>query len=126
MARLSLISWWRRRHRGPWHVSSIVYEADLIPRHLPSTEAVLVGTASNLKWVVFDCPCGRGHRIMLNLSSSRWPRWTVHRESPLTLWPSVDVVVDNERCHYVIDNGRVDWVRNLYAMANGPYREVGR
>lgn len=113
MARLSLTRWWwwrRRRRQGPWRVTTIVAEADQIPDVIPTYGAALVRSDGTAKWLVFDCPCGTGHRIILNLDCRRWPKWSVASESPLTLRPSVDVDLDERRCHYVIRHGHVTWI----------------
>ena len=47
-----------------------VDEADEVPAELPRNNAVLVGTVKT-KWIVFDCPCQTGHRIMLNVDHSK-------------------------------------------------------
>ena len=43
-----------------------VAEGDEVPDLIPVRRAFLVGAPSNWKWLVFDCPCGAGHRIVLN------------------------------------------------------------
>jgi hypothetical protein len=113
MARLSFRRWWHSRRPGPWRVALVVPEADHVPNEIPPNGAVLIRSGSALKWLAFDCPCGRGHRVMLNLDSSCWPCWQVEAEAPLTLWPSVDVVINSRRCHYVIFHGRIEWVRSF-------------
>lgn len=113
MARFSLKRWWHRRRPGPWRVTATVREADDIPDVIPRHEATLVRSNQTLKWLVLDCPCGRGHRIMLNLDPRRWPTWNIVSESPLTVWPSVDVDCDTRRCHYVISYGNIDWIREV-------------
>jgi Family of unknown function (DUF6527) len=110
VARFSLRRWWRRRRPGPWRVKAIVPEADQIPDVLLPHGAALVKSGDALKWLVFDCPCGHGHRIMLNLDSERWPTWNVESQSPLTVWPSVDVDLNMRRCHYVMSCGHVEWI----------------
>lgn len=110
MARFSLVDWWHRWRPGPWRVTLIVPEADQVPEALRSQEAALVRSPQGPKWLAFDCPCGAGHRVMLNLDQARRPFWQVHAEAPLTLWPSVDMDANGRRCHYVIHRGRVSWV----------------
>lgn len=103
----------------------IVSEADQIPDALGPYEAVLVRSATAPKWLAFDCPCGRGHRLMLNLDQARWPRWHVSAEAPLSLWPSVDTDADGHRCHYVIHYGHVAWVREDAALRRDRYHLYG-
>lgn len=97
---------WRR-----WRVTSSVSAGDEVPASIPPGGAVLVEVASMPTWIAFDCPCGRGHRVMLNLNQSRRPRWTLRSRSPLTVSPSVDTIHDGRRCHYFLEHGRVVWVR---------------
>jgi hypothetical protein len=125
VARFSLKRSWHRRP-GPWHVATMVSEADQIPDVLNQHEATLVRPGRVPKWLAFDCPCNRGHRILLNLDRSRWPSWTVASEAPLSVWPSIDVEIDARRCHYLVLRGHVDWVRcrpdALRATDAGYYR----
>ena len=89
----------------------VVSEADQIPPVLPRDGAVLVESASFRKWLAFDCPCGSGHRVLLNLDPGRWPSWRVNGLSPLTISPSVDETTTRRRCHYLIRRGHVIWMR---------------
>jgi hypothetical protein len=98
---------WRK-----WRIVLTVEEADEIPERLPRAAAVLVGSPSNQKWIAFDCPCRRHHRVMLNLSRNRTPYWSVLTKSPLTLIPSVDDFSGGQRCHYFLRNGKVRWASN--------------
>ena len=109
MARLWLSDWWRRRRPGPWRIVGEVSEADQVPGSIPKHGAIRVGPALTPKWLVFDCPCDKEHRVMLNLDRRRRPAWQIHEAVPLAVWPSVDAVVGRRRCHYVIDRGHVFW-----------------
>ena len=93
-----------------WRVVIRVDEGDEVPPHLPFRGAVLVGPSREPSWIAFDCPCGKGHRVMLNLSPHRLPRWQVIKSSPLSLAPSVDSLAGGRRCHYWVHKGRVEWV----------------
>ena len=88
--------------------------ADEVPDKLPRNGAVLVGSASHLKWIVFDCPCRRGHRIMLNTDPLRRPTWQVANGSTrhLTVTPSVDYQDEHFHCHYFIRDGKVLWAED--------------
>lgn len=98
---------WRR-----WRVVLHVTAADEIPGSLPFRGAVTVGPlAGGLSWIAFDCPCGRGHRVMLNLDPNRAPSWKVKTMRPLTIRPSInDCSIDNH-CHYFITQGKTIWAR---------------
>jgi hypothetical protein len=97
---------WRR-----WSVGEYVRAADLVPQHLSYRSAAIVGPPGEPTWIAFDCPCGRGHRIMLNLDPRRRPFWIVRAADPLTISPSVDDSVTGRRCHFRMLRGRVGWVR---------------
>jgi len=90
-------------------IGATVAAADLVPQRLPRRVSVLV-VGSSPSWAAFDCPCGQGHRLLINLAETRRPRWrlTGTRRAP-TLYPSVDVVVDGRRCHFWIRQGHVEW-----------------
>lgn len=98
---------WRK-----WRIVLQVPTAADIPDRLPKRGAVLVRMNIQPTWLAFDCPCGNGHRVMLNLLPSRTPRWAIALEAPLTLSPSVDDETDARRCHYYLTQGRVVWVKN--------------
>ena len=105
---------WIRRIRPPWRswsVQTTVARMTDVAVRLRRCRAVLVGTAENPKWLVFDCPCAQPHRVMVPLNRRTWPAWPVLAAVPLSLTPSVDERRGNKRCHYVIRSGRVHWVR---------------
>ena len=96
----------------PWRLEAIVSDMDQVPPKVPPRRAYLVADSSRRKWLVFDCACGGGHRILLNLDDSRRPVWTLRlsRRDALTLHPSVNYHDDQRICHYVLSNGRIEWV----------------
>ena len=104
----------------PWRLEATVSDMDDVPPKIGSRRAYLVATARHHKWLVFDCPCGTGHRIVLNLDRARRPVWTVRvsKRGVLTLHPSVDYRDDKLACHYVLLNGRVQWVNQPGASAS--------
>ncbi len=110
MAGLTKIRWWDWLPFFGWRIVAIVDSADDVPKTLPRTGAVLVGNRARPKWIVFDCPCGRGHRIMLNTDRARTPCWSTTVSGTLTISPSVDYTGPAQRCHYFIRNGRINWV----------------
>lgn len=107
------IKWWEWLPL-PWRKWRIVLLADAgdeIPDRLPWKGAVLVSPDGRPVWLAFDCPCGRNHRVMLNLHPVRQPYWTVTSHEPLTMSPSVDDKVAGRRCHYFLHAGRIDWLQ---------------
>jgi Family of unknown function (DUF6527) len=114
MARSLKIGWWERLPVLPWRIVGEVESADEIPMKLPRNAAVLVVSGKKLKWLAFDCPCHRNHRILLNLDTQRFPHWRVRRDKlgRLTISPSVNALERGTRCHYFIRNGRIAWARS--------------
>lgn len=110
MAGVIKIRWWHWLPFFGWRIVAIVDSADDVPEALPRSGAVLVGSRALPKWIVFDCPCGRGHRIMLNTDKTRLPYWSITVKGNLTISPSVDYAGAARRCHYFIRKGRVCWV----------------
>lgn len=116
--KLGLLDWWPWR---AWRVVGYVDAADEVPDRLPRTAIVVVGTPKVPKWIAFDCPCPRRHRILLAAQAPEGavdpfraarPKWVVHAERPATLWPSVDATNGPHRCHYIIRRGEVSWVND--------------
>jgi len=112
VGKLNQIPWWQWLRPGRWRIAGIYDAADLVPDKLPSNGAALVGTLQRPKWIVFDCPCRRGHRIMLTLDRAHNPHWRITDFKLLSFWPSVDYVTPQQRCHYVMEKGQVVWVPN--------------
>jgi hypothetical protein len=110
MADITKIRWWQWVPVFGWRIVAVVESADDVPRRLPRNGAILVGPPARPKWVVFDCPCRRGHRIMLNTDKNRSPRWSTTVKGKLTISPSIDYRERAPRCHYFVRKGRVMWV----------------
>jgi hypothetical protein len=92
-------------------VRSIASHADL-PEHLEGDELVLVGTESNPKWAILQCPCGCGRRIDVNLMKSRRSFWRLFRsDQGITIWPSLWVPRDGCGSHFWIIDSSVMWAR---------------
>lgn len=94
-----------------WRLILTVDAADEVPKILPRNGVVLVGSKRNPKWLVFDCPCPIGHRIMLDLEPTHFPHWRLVTYPRLAVWPSIDFQGPNYRCHYLIRGGQIIWVR---------------
>lgn len=114
MARVSKLPWWEwLRPRRSWRIVAVVEAADEVPQKLPRNTAVLVGSRAMPKWLIFDCPCRSGHRVMLNLDRARYPHWRLASGKKLTVAPSVDWNGGGQSCHYYIRGGRVFWARHM-------------
>lgn len=81
-----------------------------IPAELPARAAVVVAKGGSEQWLAFDCPCGNGHRVILNLDASDRPSWRISERDRLSVTPSVDEVTLDRRCHYILRKGLVKWV----------------
>ena len=109
-----LIAWWRSLP-VPWRAWRVVGQvgaADEVPDRLPGKAAVLVGPPGAATWAVFDCPCRKGHRLMVNLDRARHPFWSVYSLKPLSILPSIDDMTSERRCHFVVHGGRIRWARH--------------
>ena len=108
------IRWWDWLPFQPWRIVEIVDDADNVAERLPRNGVSLVGRNNAYKWVVFDCPCRTGHRILLNADSGRRPFWRVDtlNRRRLTIAPSVDYSDAVKRCHYFIRRGRILWAKS--------------
>lgn len=105
------IRWWQWLPFQRWRLLGFVEAADEIPQRLPKNGAVAVGSPARVKWIAFDCPCRTGHRIMLNLDSTRQPCWRIEAPAAdrLSIRPSVDYADGRRRCHYFVTEGRIFW-----------------
>ena len=110
MGGLDDIAWRLRLPWRKWRGIAEVENADEIPDLIQGRGAIVVAEDGTKKWLVFDCPCKSGHRVMLNIDSRRRPMWKLASTTPLTVAPSVDVLRPERRCHYFVRQGRIEWV----------------
>lgn len=110
MGGLGWREWWHRLTGPTWRIVTVVEAADEVPERLPLGGVVLVQSGGTPKWLAFDCACGTGHRILLNLDPGRWPYWHFRHPELLSVSPSVDFDAPGKRCHYIVRRGRVVWV----------------
>ena len=98
-----------------WQVFAIVEEADEVPEKFPRNNVVLVGTKEAPKWLVFDCPCQTGHRIMLNADKRKQPFWNffMSPRSKLTIYPSIYDRGHPRKCHFSIRSGKTFWTKEV-------------
>lgn len=101
---------WASRRR--WRVTGSYADLDDVPEVLKTREIAIVATPQFVKWIIFECPCRTGHRIMVNADPSRKPAWDLRAKLPATIWPSVDFANHERRCHYSIVNGRTHWAKD--------------
>jgi len=106
------ITWWKWLPFQRWRVVGAAEAADQVPDCLPRNGVALVAASGRTKWIVFDCPCRTGHRIMLNADASRRPYWAMQSSRHLTIFPSIDFRGKTTRCHYFIRNGQIQWAKD--------------
>lgn len=95
-----------------WRIVGNVADADDVPDKIPRRGVVVVGSFSRPKWIIFDCACGDGHRIMLNADANRRPTWMLKDRNDLTIHPSIDFHTEKVRCHYFVRNGKTVWAKD--------------
>jgi uncharacterized protein DUF6527 len=109
-----LVDWWRRRRWTKPRIKQVVVyrsRAD-VPEQVRRQTLAFVGSHEQPKWAVLECPCGRGHQLVVNLSSQREPCWelSISNRGP-SLSPSIDSF-SPYRCHFWLRSGRVSWARD--------------
>lgn len=115
MARMKrLIVWWQSLPLPwrNWRIVGQVLAGDEVSGQLPYRGVVLVGPPENAIWAVMDCPCRKGHRLMVNLNKTRLPFWRIESRNPLSIRPSIDSVTPERRCHFTIRAGKTVWAIN--------------
>ena len=106
------VDFWQWLPFQRWRIVGVVSSADEVPDQLPHNGVALVGDQDFIKWIVFDCPCGTGHRIMLNADPGRRPNWKLKDLAKLTISPSIDYRGNHRRCHYTIRSGKIAWAKD--------------
>lgn len=107
----SLWPWGQKTRKLQSFKGVVRLDSSVDPAHdLAAKRLVLVGPKDKPKWLRFQCPCGCGDVIALNLMTSHHPRWTVevHQDGTLTAHPSVDA--QTCKSHFWIRRSRIDWV----------------
>lgn len=112
--RIRVVRVYRRARNGhaKSRVNQVVVFADRsgLPAALDPRCVYILGTTTP-KWAFFDCPCGRGHTIELNLVNPARTQWkvTINSTGHPSVHPSIDYRGD-PRCHYWLRDGRIHWV----------------
>ena len=106
-----LVAWWQSLPFPwrAWRVVAHVSAGDEVPSQIPGKGVVLVGALGRTTWAAFDCPCRKGHRLMVNLDRSRHPFWSIDSVKPLTIRPSIDNISPERRCHFFVHGGKINW-----------------
>ncbi len=119
MARIAQTPLTRRIPGRAWRIVTFVDAADEVPVRLPFKGVVIVGSLKQPKWIAFDCPCRKRHRIMISLDRRHVPHWKIANARKLTLYPSIDICDGHNRCHYFVRNGKTFWVKSLASERHG-------
>jgi hypothetical protein len=112
MARLMIRNFLEWASGRRWRVTGTYDDIDDVPEVLKSREIAVVVAPKFVKWIIFDCPCRTGHRIMVNADPSRKPTWSLRARLPASVAPSIDYEDHERRCHYWIRNGRTHWTKD--------------
>lgn len=84
------------------------------------TVIYVIGTKTKYKWVVFNCPCGCGERLDVNLMQSRYPFWNLKLQGgKASLSPSVWVPTDRCGSHFWLIDSQVHWFRKKRSNGHG-------
>jgi hypothetical protein len=117
MARIAsrFVDFGRRQQLRDPRIDRTAYYAkqSRLPVSIPRDTLAIVGSKEDPKWAVFECPCGTGHTIMLNMSSARRPFWRLAEGSlGPSLLPSVDFCDGYTHCHLWLRDGVVRFARD--------------
>jgi hypothetical protein len=110
-----LSRWFKSQKKEPQYFEGVhrVSSMSAIPADI-ARDIYLVEKGRRRAWAVFNCPCGRGHRLVVNLSTSRRPHWTVSvRKGLASMWPSL-WLKQQCRSHFWIRRNRVYWAGSDY------------
>lgn len=121
-----LTDWWRRRRLTKPRIDQMEAYSEIheIPESLGRHTLAVSGPDEAPKWAAFECPCGRGHRIVVSLQSTHRPHWRLSWvDARPSLWPSVDSHGADFRCHFWLEGGRVTWAKDRPRQA-GPASET--
>lgn len=80
------------------------------PEEIKPGVLIVVGNSKFKKWACLKCPDGCGETILLSLSQSRRPRWTVVVDwlGRPTICPSIRQL-DGCKSHFWLKQGTVEW-----------------
>src|SRR5664280_2280536 len=122
------IDWVRRQKLSvPKFTELAYYERQSgAPTSLPRHVVAVIGTIEHPKWATFECPCGTGHTIMVNLSASRRPYWRLSSDKAgPSLSPSIDFRDSYTRGHFWLHDGRVRFTRDSRRRRRRRHPNVG-
>jgi hypothetical protein len=107
-----VIDWWRRRRLTAPRIDQVIrFESQSeLPDSLPRNALAVVGPEAQPKWAALECPCGAGHRLLVNLSPRHRPAWRLEPNVQRPgLRPSLNFADEERRCHFWLRAGKVRW-----------------
>jgi hypothetical protein len=111
----TLVDWWRRRGLTAPRIDKVIVQERQgeLPESISRHAIAVVGSFTHPKWAALECPCGAGHRLMINLSPNHAPAWRLARQRTRpSLHPSIDFEDTERRCHFWLRDGKVQWCRD--------------
>lgn len=71
----------------------VATQAEAIEATKDLTVIVIIGTKTNPKWLLLNCPCGCNELLRINLSPAMRLAWRINfiSDDTLSLYPSVDL-----------------------------------
>lgn len=105
-----LIDWWRRKRWTAPKIDRIVKLAEdqVVPADLDRHTIHLIEIGGEARWAIFECPCGRGHPIAVNLADGPHPHSSLDVRE-VTINTQVETNHSERRCRFRVTNGRVTW-----------------
>ncbi len=104
-------SLWRKWRPAPADYPSVSFVNSMsdVPDRVEKTIYVVGATP---KWVIFDCPCNKNHRLKVPLMKSVSPHWRLTRHGKtVSLSPSLSVADGPCDSHFWLRQNRVEWAR---------------
>ncbi len=105
-----LSRWFKSQKKEPQYFGRVhtVATMSAVPSEI-GRDMYIVEKGRRRVWAIFNCPCERGHRLVVNLSPSRRPYWSVSvRRGLASFWPSLWLKQDC-KSHFWIRNSRIYW-----------------
>ena len=104
---LKMFRWVRQKSIHQYSGVKFVYSLPDVPAQV-GNHIYIVGSSVATKWVVFNCPCSKGHNLTVNLMKSRYPRWTLKLSgNKVSLNPSIIVTDHPCRSHFWLSSNQV-------------------
>ena len=105
---------WRKRPDKYFDQIQLVKRVSEVPDEIGRDFYIVRRNGRDI-WAVFQCPCERGHRLNINLSSQSRPYWKCKaKRGEITLSPSISLKYECQS-HFWISHSRIYWVKDFLA-----------